>query len=80
MIVYVCNKCGKQIPIVKKRLFPGGPEIDVLDCGHIKCEQINLGDYRNPDVHYCKSCAREISLEIDNHMLKFKMDILSGKI
>ena len=79
MIVYKCDECGAEIPIIKKIIF--GTEVEVLDCGRIKCEQLptktNL--FLNDNVHLCKSCAKAISARIDYNLLKLKTEILQGR-
>ena len=75
MIVYKCDECGKEIPLVKREIF--GKEIEVFDCGQLKCEQINLSTVMlNPNYHLCKTCAEKISAQLDYELLKYKMEIL----
>lgn len=78
MIVYVCNECGITIPIIEKTIWTG-EKIKVLDCGQLKCEQIDVSVLKHPDVHYCKSCAEKISAKLDYELLKTKTAILSGQ-
>lgn len=77
MIVYKCDECGIEIPIIKKTVL--GTEIEVLDCGRLKCEQLQI-DRRilNPNAHLYKACAKTLSAQIDYELLKFKMEILKG--
>lgn len=79
MIVYKCDECGMEIPIIKKRIF--GQEVEVLDCGKIKCEQLPTENHLPlmADVHLCKSCANAISARIDYELLKLKTEILQGR-
>lgn len=77
MIAYKCDECGTEIPMIKKTVH--GMEIEVLDCGKLKCEQIQLGQYSlNPNVHLCKSCAKTLSVKLDYALLRFKTEILKG--
>ena len=75
MIVYKCDECGIEIPIIKKEIL--GREIEMFDCGQLKCEQINLSTVMlNPNYHLCKTCAQKLSAQIDYELLKYKMEIL----
>ncbi len=79
MIVYKCNECGMEIPIIKKEIC--GREIEILDCGHLKCEQVNINNrLLNTDVHLCKTCAKALSAKIDYELLKAKMEILQKEL
>ena len=52
MIVYKCDECGAEIPIIKKTIL--GMEVEVVDCGRLKCEQLQIDRYSlNPNVHLC---------------------------
>ena len=79
MIVYKCDECGAEIPIIKKVIF--GTEVEVLDCGRIKSEQLPTENHLPlmADVHFCKPCAKAISAQIDYELLKFKTEILQGR-
>lgn len=78
MIVYVCDMCEERIPIVKKKDIFTGREIEVLDEGKLECEMIDLSNIsRNKGSCLCKKCAKIISTQIDNELLKFKLSMLN---
>ena len=78
MIVYLCNNCEEKIPIVKKKDLFTGCEIELLDEGKIECEMINLSNVsKSKSTHLCKKCAKIISTQIDNELLKFKLSVLN---
>ena len=80
MIVYKCDECGVEIPIVKKKDFLGN-EVKVLDCGKLKCEQLAIDNrFLNPNVHLCKACAKALSAQIDYKLLKLKTEILQKEV
>ena len=75
MIIYRCDNCGNEVPIIKKQLF--GSEIEVLGRGNLDCKEIDLhtvNQYSNTIL--CKSCATAISNQIDYELLKFKIAVL----
>lgn len=76
MIVYKCDICGIEIPKIKKKTILG--EIESLDVGFLKCEQIQIPEHiqHNPNVHLCKTCAEKQSKLIDYELLKFKSNML----
>lgn len=75
MIVFKCNECGIEIPIIKKIIF--GQEVEILDYGQLKCEQLTINrNYLNTNVHLCKTCVKALSARIDYELLKFKMEVL----
>lgn len=76
MVVYKCDNCGCEIPIIKKPLF--GSEIEVLDRGYIDCKEIDLKNVtKYSSAVFCKSCANAISNQVDYELLKFKVGILN---
>ena len=75
MIIYKCDNCGCEIPIIKKQLF--GSEIEVLDRGYLDCKEIDLKNVaKYSSAVFCKSCAMAISNQIDSELLKFKISVL----
>lgn len=75
MIVYKCNECGVEIPIVKKEIF--GQEVEILDCGQLECKEIIIDNtFLEKNIHLCKPCAKSLSAQIDYELLKFKTEIL----
>ena len=76
MIVYKCDECGVEIPMITKKDLLGR-EHTVPDCGFLKCEQIQLDQvYIHMNGHLCKACAKTLSAQIDYELLKMKMEIL----
>lgn len=71
-IVYTCDNCGKEIPVVKRKdIF--GREREYLQSGYLKSmgspgEQLSM-----MGVDLCKDCAHKIDMEI----MKWKMEVLS---
>ena len=78
MIVYLCDNCEEKIPIVKKKDIFTGREIEVLDEGKIECEMINLSNISKfKGALLCKKCAKIISTQRDNELLKFRLSVLN---
>lgn len=77
MVVYLCDMCEEKIPIVKKKNIFSGREIEILDEGKLDCEMIDLSYLpKNKRAHLCKKCAKIISTQIDNELLKLKLSVL----
>lgn len=68
-----CDHCGKEIPIVTKKLF--GIEYKVFDTGCVISKEWNIRELFR-DSELCKSCADKISLAYDYELLKFKSEVL----
>lgn len=77
MIVYKCDICGCEIPIVKKQFF--GIEKEVLDRGKIECEQLSWSVMPFLNLDICKRCASELSAKIDYELLKLKTECLGNE-
>lgn len=78
MIVYKCDCCGLEIPLIKrKNIF--GIEREVLDRGILKCKEYDFKFVNNSlDSLMCKSCAEKYSSQLDYEILKFKTEIMQG--
>lgn len=70
MTVYKCDKCGKEIPYVKKNYL--GIDVEVLDRGYVNSTEWDIS-HLFYDFDLCKDCAKEISLTMDNIFLKLKL-------
>ena len=77
MKVLKCDRCGREIPIITKKIF--GMEIKTFDTGKIHLKEWYTGNLFN-NVDLCKSCANEISRTIDYELLKTKIDCFKNSI
>ena len=68
VVKYVCDCCGKEIPIIKKK-DTLGIEREYLQSGEIISMPHN--NLRILGVDICKDCAHKINMEIT----QWKMDI-----
>lgn len=68
-VIYVCECCGKEIPVVKKKDILG-IEREYLQSGHLKALHSNLSVV---GVDLCKDCAHKIDIEI----MEWKMKVLN---
>lgn len=79
MIVYKCDCCEAEIPLVKKRNLIGD-EVEVLDRGFLECKEYDFTSFNhNLSILMCKSCAEKISAQLDYEILKFKSDALAKR-
>lgn len=70
--IYVCDCCGKEIPVIKKK------DIFGIERGNLQSGKLNaihaLGNNLSLfGVDFCKDCAHKIDMEI----MEWKMNILS---
>lgn len=66
---YICDCCGKEIPVVKRKdCF--GIERKYLQSGKLKSINSNPSMF---GIDFCKDCAHEI----DMAMMKWKLEVLS---
>lgn len=70
--IYVCDCCGKEIPVVKKR-DSLGIEREYLQSGHLDALHLTEKNLSMIGVDICKDCAHKIDMEI----MKWKMSVLS---
>lgn len=79
MIVYKCDCCGAEIPIIKQKDIFGNKK-EVLNRGILKCKEYDFKFYnRSLNFLMCKSCAEKYSAQLDYEILKFRTDILQYK-
>lgn len=71
MTVFKCDKCGKEIPIIKKKNSIG-IEIEVLDTGKVRSAEWRI-DKLFDDFDLCKSCAEVLSVQADNLFLRLRL-------
>jgi len=73
VIKYVCDCCGKEIPIIKK-VDAFGIEREYLQSGKVKsiCSS-NLSTF---GIDLCKDCAHKIDMEIMESKLKILKSVL----
>ena len=70
--IYVCDRCGKEIPVIKKKdIF--GIEREYLQSGKLNAIHALGNNLSLFGVDFCKDCAHEIDMEI----MEWKMSILS---
>ena len=67
VITYICDCCGKEIPVIKKK-DALGIEREYLQSGKIM--SMDLQQILGIDV--CKDCAHKIDMEV----MQLKMDIV----
>ena len=65
---YVCDYCGREIPVIKKKDILG-IEREYLQSGELK-SGIKLSIF---GIDLCKDCAHKIDMEI----MEWKMNILN---
>ena len=71
MTVFKCDKCGKEIPIIKKKNSIG-IEIEVLDTGKVRSAEWRI-DQLFYDFDLCKNCAEMLSIQGDNLFLRLRL-------
>ena len=70
--IYVCDRCGKEIPVIKRKdIF--GIEREYLQSGKLNAIHALGNNLSLFGVDFCKDCAHEIDMEI----MEWKMSILS---
>lgn len=70
--IYVCNCCGKEIPVIKKKdVF--GIEREYLQSGNLKSIGSPGERLHMLGIDLCKNCAHKIDMEI----MEWKMKVLS---
>lgn len=73
VIKYVCDCCGKEIPVIKKTdVF--GIEREYLQSG--KVESIRSSNLSMFGVDLCKDCSHKIDMEIMESKLKILKSVL----
>lgn len=70
--IYVCDCCGKEIPVVK-RIDILGVERKYLQSGHLESLHSVGKNLSILGVDLCKDCAHKIDMEI----MEWKMSVLS---
>lgn len=70
--IYVCDCCGKEIPVVKKR-DSLGIEREYLQSGHLDALHLTGKNLSMIGIDICKDCAHKIDMEI----MKWKLSILN---
>lgn len=65
-----CDKCKKELPIIKKKIL--GQEKEFYDKGVVNVPFIDI--FKTFNIVLCKECA----LEIENELLKAKLQILEN--
>lgn len=70
--IYVCDCCGKEIPVVK-RIDILGVEREYLQSGHLEALHSVGKNLSMFGVDFCKDCAHKIDMEI----MEWKMSVLS---
>lgn len=65
--IYVCDCCGKEIPVIKKKDILG-IERKYLQSGHLVGKNLSMFG-----VDLCKDCAHKIDIEI----MEWKMSVLN---
>lgn len=70
--IYVCDCCGKEIPVVK-RIDILGVEREYLQSGHLEALHSVGKNLSILGVDLCKDCAHKIDMEI----MEWKMSVLS---
>lgn len=75
MIVYKCDCCGAELPIVKKKNFLG-EEVEVVERGLLDCKEYDFSTINklNPNALMCPNCAKYLSAKIDYELLKVKSE------
>ena len=70
--IYVCDCCGKEIPVIKKKdIF--GIEREYLQSGKLNAIHALGNNLSLFGVDFCKDCAHKIDMEI----MEWKIDLLS---
>ena len=70
--IYVCDCCGKEIPVIKKRDVLG-IEREYLQSGHLEALHSVGKNLSMFGVDFCKDCAHKIDMEI----MEWKMSVLN---
>lgn len=68
MWVLHCNKCGKEIPKIKRKIL--NEEKEFYELGIVNEPFKNM--FEDFNVHLCKECA----LKIENEILKAKVQLM----
>ena len=71
VIKYICDCCGKEIPVIKKK-DALGIERQYLQSGEIMSMHLPHNNLRILGIDVCKDCAHKIDMEV----MQWKMDIL----
>ena len=70
--IYVCDHCGKEIPVIKKKdMF--GIEREYLQSGHLEALHSVGKNLSMFGIDFCKDCAHKIDIEI----MEWKMSVLN---
>lgn len=69
--IYVCDYCGKEIPVIKKRDILG-IEREYLQSGRLEAVHSLGTNLSMFGIDLCKDCAHKIDMEI----MEWKMKIL----
>ena len=71
MLQLICDCCGKEIPVIKKK-DALGIEREYLQSGEIMSMHLPHNNLRILGIDVCKDCAHKIDMEV----MQWKMDIL----
>lgn len=69
---YVCDCCGKEIPIIKQKDILG-IERKYLQSGELQSIGTTGTNMSRFGIDFCKECAHKIDMEI----MQWKLDVLS---
>ena len=71
--IYVCDCCGKEIPIIKKKDILG-IEREYLQSGHLEALHSVGKNLSMFGIDFCKDCVHKIDIEI----MEWKMSVLNN--